>query len=579
MEPISKNLPRGKRGGLARLANFLQKERQQSVLPLLILSGGGEVAGGPYDLQEGAPNINRLRSDLILRTLSACRYDAICLGDEEFGLGLNTLTRWQKRLPCPLLSANVKIKGVKLPFLPSVIVKRKGVKVGIVGLTTPELSLNEFGLALPERTKVLAPLEVAKEMAKELAPRVDLLLFLSHLGEEENCQLLASLKVPAIVFSSHRRLGKEIYYRYGVGWLVNFDYGVTKVHELTVKVQNREILEVKTSIHLLDECLEEKQTVAKQVEVAQKLAGSTRTLDIYSLAECPHCEPIETMAAKLAKKWGRKLLLRKYTLTPPKEKPAHRLAESHLWRAERLGVNKSPEILIGNVPFMAPPHMLPKTLEKIFQQKREPASPSLPSLQATVWLSSKALRPSINNIIQAIDYLLPGAKIEFKWVGKKSRRSPLPQILISGAIEEWPDFQEVLSDHLVPGQKAYGLSTAYLPATYFPQRKEKRKHVLLLAKEEHAPWVSSMSDILHDAYSEVAIEFALLDSEREGKPPRSRRLTEKETKKLVHSFSVPLPLPSILLNNRELLLPQNEKEAILLLQRAHILPLRGRLEK
>jgi 2',3'-cyclic-nucleotide 2'-phosphodiesterase/3'-nucleotidase len=66
------------------------------------------------------------------------------VGTHEFNYGLDTLNRWNSQLTFPLLSANTRTTAGGEAFQPYVIKDVNGVKVGVLGLTTP---------AIPKRTQ------------------------------------------------------------------------------------------------------------------------------------------------------------------------------------------------------------------------------------------------------------------------------------------------------------------------------------------------------------------------------------------------------------------------------------------
>ena len=573
--PIVPNLPRAKRGGLARLVSFLNEERKSSKDPLLVISGGGEVAGGPYDLEEGAPSIGGLRTDLILRGLKMSHYDALCLGDEEFGLGLITLRRWQERLDFPFLSANVEISQEELPFKSYHIIERGGHKVALIGLTTPDLMKNEFGMALPERLVVHSPVATGVALARKLRYLASLVILVSHIGEMENRKILAQLDFPVLILSAHRRRGPDIFYKLRHGWLLDFDYGVSELREVDVDFSNGPELSLKR--HLLYQSLPEAKSLKEQVKVAQQLAGKTRTLDVYALADCPHCGPVEELVASLAEQKPNQLKVRKFILTPTNEKPAHRLAESHLWRANRLSISKSPQLFIGNVPYDGPLERLKQTIELSLTEKEIECKP-LPRLDVEIILAKEELRKSYGRLTTALDALFPNCHMKWRLVDSEEEYDELPQLFLHGPVEQWPRFQETLSEFLVPTGKGYRITKDFVPPTYFPRRKKKRGLITLLARRDHIHWLHSLFPLL-EKLENVQVEIALLGIEATDEPAVGRLLAPSEIKTLLSSLPAPLPLPAILLNNREILLPRDEEDVLFLLERAELISHRGTLKE
>lgn len=72
--------------------------------------------------------------------MNALGYDAMAVGNHEFNFGLDVLRRAQKDSSFPWLSANTRLTGDGSPAFPEYVVKELGgVRVGILGLTTPNI--------------------------------------------------------------------------------------------------------------------------------------------------------------------------------------------------------------------------------------------------------------------------------------------------------------------------------------------------------------------------------------------------------------------------------------------------------
>jgi len=110
--------------------------------------------------------------------------DAACLGNHEFDNGLESLAKMVKKAKFPFVATNLDFSGTPMDGLTKkyYIIKRDGIKIGIIGLT-----VNPEGLVSKSNSagvKYLDPVESANAMAAFLKEKkkCDLIVCLSHLG-------------------------------------------------------------------------------------------------------------------------------------------------------------------------------------------------------------------------------------------------------------------------------------------------------------------------------------------------------------------------------------------------------------
>ena len=85
---------------------------------------------------------------------------------------------------------------------PYAIIERGGVKVGLIGLMSQEL----YGLVNQNNLvgiKVLSPVETARKYIKELRPKVDLLVAITHQGVDEDSALAEEVSGLDIIIGGH----------------------------------------------------------------------------------------------------------------------------------------------------------------------------------------------------------------------------------------------------------------------------------------------------------------------------------------------------------------------------------------
>lgn len=164
----------------------------------------------------------------VLRAFQSIGYDAASLGNHDWLMGAqNTNEVFGKSpFPFPLLSANSEfspyLKNLNKQILPTTQIKRSGLKIGIVGLSTDEvfykwitkvdsykydMQIHDFRDYLDSETGEMVS-GIANEEAAKLREENDLVIALTHIGFKEDKKLAAtSTNIDLIVGGhSHTRL-------------------------------------------------------------------------------------------------------------------------------------------------------------------------------------------------------------------------------------------------------------------------------------------------------------------------------------------------------------------------------------
>ena len=169
-------------GGIAYLAGAVDRARHNQ--PSLLLAAGDMIQGNAW--------ANLFRGKSSLDVMNAMKFDAMVVGNHEFDFGPKVLKERMAQARFPLLGANVKgFSGLK----PSVIKNLQGVKIGIIGVVTPDTPFathprNVAGLTFS------TPESAVKKYLQELKGRADIILVLSHCGFQADKELAA--RVPGI---------------------------------------------------------------------------------------------------------------------------------------------------------------------------------------------------------------------------------------------------------------------------------------------------------------------------------------------------------------------------------------------
>lgn len=165
------------KGGYSRRMGYIQQERETD--PDLIYVDAG-------DFWQGTPYFNFFNGRVEIEALNRMGCDAATLGNHEFDNGVDTMAAVLRLAQFPIVCCNYKVEGSPLEYIvkPYTIIRRKGLKIGIVGVgCNPESIIAAHNFAPLEYQ---SPLPVADEVAKMLKQRkhCDLVICLSHLGTE-----------------------------------------------------------------------------------------------------------------------------------------------------------------------------------------------------------------------------------------------------------------------------------------------------------------------------------------------------------------------------------------------------------
>lgn len=198
-------------GGMVRLEQEMRAVRaQRGEGNTLALDGGDQLTGTPLtDIEEDGA-IGRP----MLRFVELLKLDAWALGNHEFDKGLANLERYAELSPVPVLSSNVRDESGVAPLLPnqrsSIVVKRAGIRVGLIGATTMGLgglmSRRDF-----TRVRLVDAAAAVREEARRLDPVTDLLVLVSHSGVEAEEAIARAVPELDLVVGghSHTRLYAE----------------------------------------------------------------------------------------------------------------------------------------------------------------------------------------------------------------------------------------------------------------------------------------------------------------------------------------------------------------------------------
>jgi len=175
LSPLLADTAQADKGGYLRRAALLRDLRQQDKDLLLVDAGDFSQGSAYYSLYHG---------DVEVGLMNLMGYDAATIGNHEFDWGLENMARIFRLAHFPIVCCNYDFTGTPVEGLvrPYIILKRAGLKIGILGVS-PKLE----GLVAAhtcEGVRFTDPVQAVQPVADYLknTARCDLVICLSHLG-------------------------------------------------------------------------------------------------------------------------------------------------------------------------------------------------------------------------------------------------------------------------------------------------------------------------------------------------------------------------------------------------------------
>jgi 2',3'-cyclic-nucleotide 2'-phosphodiesterase (5'-nucleotidase family) len=185
-------------GGAEYLAKMIEDERAANPGGTILLSAG--------DMFQGTPVSNLSRGKPVIEIMNYMRYDAMALGNHEFDWGQDVLQSIIASASFPVISANVFERGGHRSFRgskPYVIIKKKGVRIAVIGITTPETLYaskpgNLAGLTFAAPEKVLPAI-----IRRVRAQGASMVIALTHDGFDSDRELARNVSGIDVIVGGH----------------------------------------------------------------------------------------------------------------------------------------------------------------------------------------------------------------------------------------------------------------------------------------------------------------------------------------------------------------------------------------
>lgn len=186
------------RGGVIEQAAYIDSVRNAVGKRNMLLLHAG-------DYGQGTSYFTELGGNIEIDVMNSLKFDAACLGNHEFDNGMDELARRLRNLKADVVCANYDFSGTVLEGLvePYTVLKRGGVKIGILGVLTDIMSVVDRSIA--EALQYQDPAEVVNKYAAYLKNEegCDLVICLSHLGYEEDRELASMTHDLDLIVGGH----------------------------------------------------------------------------------------------------------------------------------------------------------------------------------------------------------------------------------------------------------------------------------------------------------------------------------------------------------------------------------------
>jgi 2',3'-cyclic-nucleotide 2'-phosphodiesterase (5'-nucleotidase family) len=167
---------------------------------VLVLDAGDVMTGNPITERV----YRKAQGGALFDMMNMIGYDAWCVGNHDLDISQKNLAGLMNVARFPTVSANL-VNDQGKPLLgnrPYVIIKRGGLRIGIIGIVSQEL----YNLVIQTNlvgTRVLSPTKTAQKYAKALRTKTDLIIALTHQGVDDDSVLAATVSGIDLIVGGH----------------------------------------------------------------------------------------------------------------------------------------------------------------------------------------------------------------------------------------------------------------------------------------------------------------------------------------------------------------------------------------
>ncbi|MGQ9561406.1 MAG: bifunctional metallophosphatase/5'-nucleotidase [Candidatus Oleimicrobiaceae bacterium] len=195
--PSSSEQGRTQVGGMVALEYFVRRAREEGK-PTLVVDAGDYMTGTPVSSMV----VHGARGGGMIEMMNLVGYDAATLGNHEFDNGQDNLKKLIALANFDVLCANLWRGDSLFAPLPYKVYKVGPLRVGVVGLILEKL-FEEVARRQVEGLRVESIIQAAQRAIDQLDPVTDLIILLTHQGDDEDRTLAQAIRGADVIIGGH----------------------------------------------------------------------------------------------------------------------------------------------------------------------------------------------------------------------------------------------------------------------------------------------------------------------------------------------------------------------------------------
>lgn len=174
--------------GFAKISTKVNQLRADNPNVLLVDAG---------DTFHGQTIATLNKGESVVRVMNAMKFDVMAPGNHDFNYGSDRLLELADMLDFPIIAANIT-KDDGTNYMEGIFIKEiGGLKIGFFGLATPETAYKTH----PKNVEGLTfenPITKTQAMVDELKGKVDMIVCIGHIGEDEGSEFTSKMIINAV---------------------------------------------------------------------------------------------------------------------------------------------------------------------------------------------------------------------------------------------------------------------------------------------------------------------------------------------------------------------------------------------
>lgn len=243
-------------GGVSRRATLANQIRKHNP-NVLLLDSGDFFAGGLADEFTQNTQLDMLRTTINLKAMDIIKYDAVAVGPDEFNFGSDFLKKNIGSMDFPLVSCNIESAALGKAIQPYIIKEVSGLKIGITGVTHPQVKQKATDINFIE------PKDALQQTIDELKHKgIDIIIVLSNLGDKENEAMAKDTPGIDILLNGFTKSDTAAY-RMGQTIILNPSWQARKLGKIVLSLKDKKITDFKAELMRISDKIPDNPEVEK----------------------------------------------------------------------------------------------------------------------------------------------------------------------------------------------------------------------------------------------------------------------------------------------------------------------------